>query len=243
MGRYVQASDVTAEGASGASATKINARIAKWEGIVDRLTNNYFAVLEPGELTFDGNNSRILHFNIPLIEVTSLKINDEDTDLDAEEYRVFNGTTPIQDDRHNPKIELKGITKDSIFRKTRALFIKGLDQKVIGKWGYVDPDGSGGYETPAAIKDAVVRLVILDLEGFFAQQMGAGGAAISPVKRERTDDHEVEYQQTEPIKVTWTMLPRDVYDVLMLYRAPWKMDSPDPRIFRSVIDINRVLAF
>ena len=248
MGRYITAADVLSEGGS-ASVPRINARIAKWEYIVDRLTRNYFAVLEPGELTFDGNNSRILHFNIPLIEVTSMKINDEDVELDTDEYTAYTGMTPIQDDRYNPKIALRGTNKDSIFRKTRAMFIKGLDQKVTGKWGFVepDPDNPGSYKPPEAIKAVVTRLVILDLEGYFDQATGSGsgigGGVVSPLRRERTDDHEVEYMKTTDVRLTWAMLPKDIYDMMMLYRCPLLITSPDPRIFRSVIDLNRVLAF
>jgi hypothetical protein len=244
MGLYVTSAEVQAEGAT-ATAARINARIAKWEALVDRITRNKFSVLEPGELIFDGNNSRILHFNLPLIEVTSVTVNEETTALTADEYRAYTGISAPQDHRHNPKIELRPVNRDSIYRKPRTIFVKGLDQKITAKWGFVDadPDNPGQYVTPQAVKDSVIQLVLLDLDGYFYQQQVGGAVPISPLKREKTDDHEVEYMETISSKTVISAIPRDIYDVLMLYRGPWNIAAPDPRYYTSVIDANRIVAF
>lgn len=230
MGVYVTAAEVTAEGAT-ATGARIDSRILKWEKIVEEITRNVFRVIEPGELIFDGNNSDMLHFSIPLVEVTALYINNGTTVLDADEYRAYTGRQRPQDDRTNPKIELTGNRANSLYTKTHGIFYKGMDQKLTAKWGYVDDDPStpGAYITPAAIKASIIELVCMDLDGYF-ESAGAGTAG-SSLKRERTDGHEVEYQNVDMAAPTWAMLPRSISDVLALFRAPWKMAAPDGRRF------------
>jgi hypothetical protein len=80
-GNYVTVADIRAEGVTQATAddNRVGARIAKWEGLVERITRNVFRELDPGPITFDGNNDRMLHFNLALVEVTDVKINGETT--------------------------------------------------------------------------------------------------------------------------------------------------------------------
>jgi len=229
--RYATAAEVQARGGVGSPA-EIEARLLMWEAIIDKITHNTFSVLDPGELTFDGNNSRILHFSLPLIEVSALKINDSEDAEDAADYRAFTGIEPPQDDRGNPKIELRYTAAPSVYNCNRFdHFARGYDQKVTAKWGYVDPgDTPGTYVTPTAIKECAIRLTVLDTQNTTGGSAG-GGMAISPVKRERTDDHEVEYMEVEDVRMIYSMIPRDIYDTLSLYRGPLRITSPDPRIF------------
>lgn len=231
---YVTAAEVQAEGAT-STVARINSRIEKWEAIVEGVTRNVFRVLEPGELIFDGNNSDMLHFNIPLIEVTELKVNNSDDALDADEYRAYTGRTPPQDDRSNPKLELTGSRSNSLYSKAHGVFYKGMDQKLTAKWGYVNDDGAGGYETPAAVKGAIIELVCMDLDGYFDQQGSA--VPLSSLRRERTDGHELEYQDVATTAAVWNMIPRSIADVLALYRAPWKITSPDNRKFSYNVSV------
>lgn len=228
MGNYVTAADVQAEGCT-ASTVRINSRIAKWEAIVEEITRNVFRVISPGELIFDGNNSDLLHFSTPLIAVTSLYINNDTTALDADEYRVYAGRQRPQDDRHNPRIELTGNRANSLWAKSHGLFYKGTDQKITATWGFVDDDGEGGYVTPPAVVAAIVELVCMDLDGYL--ETAGDARVLSGMKREKTDGHEVEYQNTADARPTWAMIPQSIADVLALYRCPWKMASPDSRLF------------
>ena len=236
MGVYITSSDVTAEGVTGFTASQIDRRIVKWEAIVERLTRNVFRVITPGELTFNGTNMKYLHFSIPIITVTSLKINSETIAIDPEEYRVYNGRIVPQDHRQNPKIELTGIRSQSIFvPKGRSIFAKGYDQKVTGTWGFVEADGTS---TPEAIKAALIELVIKDLEGYFDQITGQANLPIlTAVRREKTDDHEIEYMDGDKAKLLVHFMPRDIYDLLMMYRAPMKVAVPDNRIFLNIPEI------
>lgn len=227
MGNYVTVDDLRQEGMP-ASVTdgRANARITKWEALVERMTGNVFRELSPGELTFDGNNSAMLWFNLPILTFTSLKINGETTALDSDEYRVFMGREKPQDDRHNPKIRLTPI-RQSVYRATPSMFVKGMDQKITATWGYLEADDS----VPVPVKDAIIRLVLMDIDGYFEQASGGSTTQVSPVKRERTDGHEIEYMEVETVRAVWSMIPSDVMEVLSMYRAPLAIDAPEPILY------------
>ena len=233
-GNYVTIADIREEGVTVATAsnTRIAARIAKWEGLVEKITRNVFRVLEPGALIFDGNNDRVLHFNIALVEVTEVKINGETTALQSSEYRAFVGKTLPQDDRYNPKIVLLGNRDVStIFTTSHIRFVKGLDQEITAKWGFVepDPDVPGDFRTPPAVKQAIVALVVRDLRGYFEQYfLGMANELNLPKKKERTDDHEIEWSELKIAESSlMTAIPPDIREVLGMYRAPWEIAIPE----------------
>lgn len=236
MGNYIDKADVIAEGIPPETPLSIiDSRIAKWENIVEKLTRNIFREISPGELTFDGNNSRLLHFNLPIRSVTSIKINGESTALPADEYRAFTGISMPQDDRGNPKIELTPI-RASVYRTSPGMFVKGLEQLLDAKWGYVDedPDNPGTYITPEPIKQALIQLVILDLDNYYEQGAdGSSGKVLTSVRRERTDGHEIEYMETEKPTPRWQMIPASIAEVLWMYRGPWNIQAPEPIRFLS----------
>ena len=225
MGNYITSSEVIAEGApSGTPVGVIDSRIVKWEALVEKITGNIFRILTPGELTFDGNNSGILHFNLPLITVSSVKVNGDSTALDTDEYRAFTGRMPPQDNRQNPKIRLTPIS-GTIYRTQPSMFVKGLDQLITSTWGYVEADDS----TPRPIVDALLRLVLLDLDNYFTQ--GSSTKAVTPKKREKTDGHELEWMELVDLRTAWSILPQDVAEILAIYRSPWVIAAPEPQKF------------
>lgn len=230
MGNYVTVAEVKAEGATATDA-RITLRIAKWEQIVEEITRNIFREVSPGELIFDGNNSDMLHFSLPLITVVALKLNNGITELDADEYRAYVGRQRPQDDRQNPKIELTGNRANSLYTKSHGIFYKGMDQRLEATWGFVDddPDTPGGFITPPALKAAIIELVSMDLDGYF--DSASANIALSSIKRERTDGHEIEYHGVADARPVWSMIPQAIADVLALFRCPWKMSSPDSRRF------------
>jgi hypothetical protein len=241
MGNYVTKEEVMAEGVPPETlGTTVDNRIWKWEAIVEKLTRNIFREISPGELTFDGNNSRLLHFSLPLRSVTSLKINGETTALAADEYRAFVGIQYPQDDRGNPKIELTPI-RASVYRTTPGMFVKGLDQLLDATWGYVDedPENPGSYVTPAPVKASIIELVIMDLDGYFEQAQGGGSSQpLTAVRREKTDGHEIEYMESEKPTLRWQMIPASIAEVLWLYRAPWEIAAPEPIRFLADPGVN-----
>lgn len=93
-------------------------------------------------------------------------------------------------------------------------------------------------EDSEAIKAALIELVIKDLEGYFDQITGQANLPIlTAVRREKTDDHEIEYMDGDKAKLLVHFMPRDIYDLLMMYRAPMKVAVPDNRIFLNIPEI------
>jgi len=239
MGNYVVVDDIRAEGVEAGDYPDalVNRRILKWESIVETLTRNIFRVIEPGELVFDGNNTHRLHFNLALVDLVELKINGDDTALDSSQYRAFTGRQKPKDDRGNPKIELiganipSGQSVPSPWSSGSSIFKKGLDQKITAKWGHVDddPDNPGAFICPPAVKECIVALVIGDLKGYLEQYLqGTTKPSGAPVNRERTDDHEVQWAAMTAT-VTWSMIPNDIRDTLLMYRGPWAIAVPEVR--------------
>jgi hypothetical protein len=255
MGNYVTVDDVRAEGVSEGDFPDplVNRRIVKWEGIAERLTRNIFRVVEPGELVFNGNNLARLHFNTALVEVTEVKINGSDTALDAADFRAYTGRQRPQDDRGNPKIELTGAAGIPSGQSTpspwaggssASLFMKGLEQKITAKWGYVDddPDNPGSFICPPPVKESILALVIRDLKGYFEQYYeGASKPSGAPVNRERTDDHELQWAAMTTV-ITWGMLPNDIRDTLLMYRGPMAIEVPEVRNL-TAFDVNFIGAW
>jgi hypothetical protein len=244
-GNYVTVNDIRAEGVTPADASdeRIGARIAKWESIVERMTRNIFRVIEPGPLAFDGNNDRLLHFNLAIVEATEVKINSESTALQASEFRAYTGKSLPRDDRWNPKIELLGYRRvqqdvSPIYTSsTHDIFVKGYEQEVTAKWGFVepDPDNPGGYRTPPPVKCAIISLVIRDLRGYFEQYFqGQANSLNLPKKRERTDDHEIEWSEFKIDSGDFmAAIPPDIQEILAMYRGPWDIAIPEQIIYDS----------
>lgn len=219
MGNYVTAQDILMESIpEDTPPSRIERRIAKWESIVERVTGNVFYVLSPGELTFYGDDTRIMFFNTPIVAVTSLKINGQATELPTTQYRVFNGKSKPQDHRKNPKIQLIGAGGTSVFTGSSKVFSEGLEQKITATWGYVESDLS----TPAAIKESVIELVVRDLQGYQEKQE-SGGKPVTHVIRRAVDQSSIQHGEVDEIKLLWHMIPTDIASTLMLFRAPWAM--------------------
>lgn len=231
-GEYVTVPEVRAEGLADnpPSDNQIGSRIKKWEAIVEQWTGQVFRIISPGELVFDGNNAHLLHFNLPIVALSALKINDSDTALAADDYRVYVGRQKPQDDRKNPKIILRPMS-GSIFTGGGQIFVKGAEQKITATWGFVEPDDS----TPQPIKDAIIQLVIRDFAGYFDQIFGGMTAGPGmPTQREKTDDHEIEYADMAmnvQADRLGSLIPRDIRAMLAMYRHPLAIGAPEPRRF------------
>lgn len=191
--------------------------------LVEKITRNLFYETE-GTFIFDGNNSYLLHLPLALIEVTSLTINNESSALGSSDFRAYTGRALPQDDRYNPKVELRRTQEASIFTSFKSRkFLKGYDQTIVGKFGFLEPDGS----TPATINECVIAIVMMTWQTLFARfgyDSGGGGGPgpmIGPLKRERTDDHEVEWWQGNTGNTDSGMIvPQYIHGRLREFRGP-----------------------
>lgn len=178
---------------------------------------------------YDGNNTRMIHFPVPIIEITSLKLNNETTALSSNAYQVFNGRS-LPDDRRNPKVMLMENTQDTIYTsgRTHRFFLKDYFTLIEGTFGFVEEDGS----TPEAIQWATARLVALNM---LADQDPT--STNQTKKREKTDLHEVEYDTSSstPADSIQTKMTGDnsVDKILMMYKAPIGIGATTPSVFKN----------
>ena len=242
--RYATVAEVRAEGLSADPPT--DAKIKEWldkaNQLVEKVTRNFFYEIS-GTVIFDGNNSHILHLPYPIRSVTSFKVNGSDEALDEAQYRAYIGNTPIADYRRNPKIELRYGTSSSIFTGTigqSLKFLKGLDQTIEGTFGYLDPPIASAVtdRIPPVVKECVIAIVCstaVDLyDRFGYQAVGPGGALIGTLKREKTDDHEIEFHEVDDS----TLLEGNVFvpyieNRLRMFKAPMGVRVTSARWFEG----------
>jgi len=210
---------------------------------IDVYTGQWFnkrEFLGANALKFEGNNTYVLHFSIPIIEIANIYLNDGTDPYDIESYQVFNSRT-MPDDRRNPKIKLWSNTND-IYKHppTRywdGIFYKGRIHRVEGSFGFLEPDGS----TPAAIKWATARLVMRQAMSDPSQSTVAGR-----VKKEKTDLHEIEYEGSlagrNALHGTFTG-DDDIDRIFKMYKAPLAIGGTDP-LFTTITqlyDVDRLI--
>lgn len=225
--RYVTVQELRDEGLPGDATTSVTDAQAlillqRSSDLVEKLTNNIFYIVQ-GTYIFDGSNSYLLHLPLAIVDISSLTINNGTSVLDTTDYRVYNGKVPPQDDRHNPKIELRNPQIQSIYTRTHIRrFVKGYDQTVVGRFGYVEDDET----TPAIIKECVSAIVMMtwrDLFTRFGYESGGGGGPLplGPKKREITDDHEVEWWQSDTaFTEQGLVVPQYIHGRLKMYKGP-----------------------
>lgn len=155
---YVTVAELREEGITEAMATddQLLEKIGRWSGHIDKLTGQWF---EPRSLTLllDGEGSRRLTLDHPIIDITEILIEDDETPVPVEEYAVYNrhmtGQVGGDDDRNDPHVD---------FRRGRTWPDGRQNISVEGRFGYTDPPGPPGT-TPEDIKRACMLLVVQDL--------------------------------------------------------------------------------
>lgn len=226
--RYATVKQLRDEGLPGDAGTEVTDAqalilLSRASELIERLTRNLFYEVQ-GTFVFDGNNSYLLHLPLALIDVDSLYINNETTALGTTDYRAYTGRQTPQDDRYNPKIELRRSSESSIFTGIRTRkFLKGYDQTLIGRFGFLESDGS----TPVVINECVIAIVmttwksLFDRFGLYDGGGGGPGPMGGPLKREKTDDHEVEWWQGNTGNAEQGLVvPQYIHSRLKLYRSP-----------------------
>ena len=210
---------------------KLKELIKYWQSWIEQVTGNYF---EKKSISFymDGNDSEMLHLAIPIITITHLRINDSTTDLPTDEYVVYSGRTPPNDDRQNPKIVLKQNYRRNIFTDTpivptlgqvsKRRFLRGeRNQYIEGEFGYLEADDS----VPQPIIRALKRLVLKD-----ANAIAGGNTVLDTVDKSRlisqtTDKHSYKLSASSGSGVSLTG-DQEVDKILSAYRAPAAMAVP-----------------
>lgn len=163
------------------SDTDLTDAIAEGMDFIDTYTGQWFNKREFAPFTFEGNNSDLILLRVPIIEIEKLMVNDCPDPLSATHFKAFTSRR-LPDDRRNPRIKLDNV----LFG---GLFLCGKFSRIIGSFGFLEPDGS----TPKEIKTATERLAISKLK---ADRSGIpDDLSRGPIKREKTDIHEIEYHK------------------------------------------------
>lgn len=175
---------------------------------------------------FEGSNTPLLHFPVPIILIDKMVLNGE-SEFPEEAYKIFNSRT-LPDDRRNPKILLVG-GGSTIFQggRTTRFFYAGYLTTFEGSWGFLEEDGS----TPAAIKWATGRWIAKQLAGDLDPLSGS-----QTIKREKTDLHEIEYTNAEVSasdQVQTNMSgDKEIDRILQMYKAPLTIGGTVPTVFK-----------
>lgn len=234
---YVTLSDVRGTGLDEtiASDDQVRESIITWQHFIERVTRQWFY---PMESTFsaDGTDSDTLHFSIPIISVSELKINDSVNALDPTYYKVYNNLGSHPDDRKNPRIQLVDTLHQGAdiytapLRFGSLIFRKGNRNRITGVFGYVEPDGSA----PPLIRRALLKLVIEKL----SKPLYGSSTATPPhivsgiVTEEWTDGHRLKYATSggdiAPRAPGLSGITSDpeIQQILRLYKAPIGMATP-----------------
>jgi hypothetical protein len=206
------------------------AAIEMWQAFIDRACRQWF---NPRSLilSVDGTDSDTLHFGVPIISISYIKINDSTTELDTSLYKVYNRLNDFSD-RWNPRIKLvNSLEYTDIFTAPitgrSLIFRKGRQNQVIsGVFGYVEDDNS----PPKLIQRALTKLVIEKLTTPLYSTSGFSTGTIPPILgnilEEWTDGHKIKYSApggtTKPIAQGLRGITNDpeILNILKLYKAP-----------------------
>lgn len=157
--------------------------------------------------TMSSSGGALLLLSAPIVAIESVKVA-YDNDfvnaeaLDVSSYRVYARHLSEQmvhdtDDRDNPKLErihnLDQTWRGSAYERWP---VGERHIQITGAFGYTEPDGATGGQTPVLIRDACMRLAskyALTKVSGSASSAAESAPAAGPVKRLRTKQNEVEF--------------------------------------------------
>jgi hypothetical protein len=236
---YITVADVRTAGltANPPTDTDILNSIKLWQSFIDRATRQWFYSI-PLELEVDGTDSDALHFGVPIITVDEIRINNSQTPLETNRYKVYNEIT-YPSNRQNPRIKLVDEFSDerdiytAPMSNGRNLFRKGRkNQYIKGAFGYVETDGS----PPLLIQRALLKLVVEKLHAPVIE--GVPPIDTTPalvrglIKEEWTDGHRIRYDQPGgPLKPRAPGLygitnDPEILNIIRMFKAPIGLASP-----------------
>lgn len=203
---------------------------------IDRHTRQWFNARtfdDSNPIYWEGNNTETLFLPVPILEITTLKKEPDGQVVAATDYQVFNGRS-FPDDRRNPMIKLRKFGDDVMFI-SGGTFMRGVRSVITGIFGFLEADGT----TPVLIQRATAKLALM----YYMRSLGeaAADAASSsntgPIKREKTDLHEIEYFDARATggkdggnSGSGLSGDDEVDDVIAAYRAPMAIGGTFPDI-------------
>lgn len=243
---YITLEDVRALGITVpmASDALVLDTIRTWQQFLERACRQWFYPLEL-ELELDGTDSDAIHFGVPIIAISELRLNGDSAPLAASYYKIYSNLyTPT--DKHNPRVKLvdQSVSSRDIYtspsKQGRLWFRKGRkNQYVKGVFGYVESDGG----PPLLIKRALTKLVVEKLSTpVFVDPMNP--PVVPPpliagvIVEEWTDGHKIKYAQSggelKPRAPGLAGITNDpeVLGIIKLYKAPIGVATPAHSSYR-----------
>jgi hypothetical protein len=194
--------------------------LREWRDTIERHVGVHYSPVWQSRRT-RGRGAEILQLSEPLYGLSALYVNGSTTAATLSDYRVHG----YPDALWNPKIEAWRGTADSIWDLgTTGFFSPGWEQTVDGVWGLFDSTTFGPPE-PVRV-GAVIAGVVMALD---AASSGGSSVAGGPLRREKTDYHEVEYAvSASASSSSMIALLRDarIRDVLNTWRRPLGIGAP-----------------
>jgi len=239
---YVSVSEIRALGLTDAVMfpdSSILTAIKTWQAFIERACRQWFYPIEL-EMTLDGTDSDAIHFGVPVISVSEVRLNGDTVALNPTYYKVYSNLT-YPADRQNPRIKLieQRTANYDIYtaplRDGKLRFRFGRQNQYIkGVFGYIEADGS----PPALIKRAVAKLVVEKLTKPIYVAPGAEAPTPPPVMagivlEEWTDGHKIKYAQSggelKPRAPGLAGITDDpeVLGIIRLYKAPIGVATPN----------------
>lgn len=238
---YISVDDIRALGLDAATFpdSMVLAAIKTWQAFLERACRQWFYPLEL-ELYLDGTDSDAIHFGVPVISVSEVRLNGDTAPLNPAYYQVYNSLT-YPADRQNPRLKLieQRTSNYDIFtapiRDGKLRFRFGRkNQYIKGIFGYIEPDGS----PPALIQRALAKLVVEKLTKPIYTPPGALPPAPPPilagiVLEEWTDGHKIKYAQSggelKPRAPGLAGITDDqeILNIIKLYKAPIGVATPN----------------
>jgi hypothetical protein len=177
---YCSIASLRADGLTTTKAddAKAQRKIIQASRLVEMFTGRVFSPV-PKILRVDGTNSRGLPLEEPIVAIQGLAVSlvsqftSSDLQVLADTFRIYNRHLTLNilnpDDRESPRIEfvhdddLKGVNyvvPTSGYRLTQLIWPKGQQNcRIVGVFGYTEPDGSWCGRTPEMIQE-VTRLLV-----------------------------------------------------------------------------------
>lgn len=196
---------------------RMDRQIEQAMAFIDRQTGQFFNKRQ-GEFYIEGNNSHVLFFNVPIIEIDEIDLNYDGLILepgDKNDYIVFNGRQQPNDDRWNPRVELTR-SRLSIFSGPydRPFFWDERRTKITGSFGFLEPDGS----TPSLIQKACLLVILDNLQTDISEQAKPTQGGLRRVK---VDLHEKEFFEIRSMNRGFQPTKNEeVNKILAYYKSP-----------------------
>lgn len=177
---------------------QVRGALAKATALLERWTGRSFRAAYK-TIRVDGGGGMKLRLREPIIAVERLDVEEEFLQQyflseESREVHIYNRHIRLgqvqPDDRNNPRIDYS--------YGTRPLGAIGyypdgaLDVKVTGMFGYTEPDGSPLGSTPTIVRDLVVKIALLHVDGAATDEAWSVKNKWK-ITEERTRDQQVKY--------------------------------------------------